>query len=106
MDARFIIDELSRQVQAAVAPGQPQMVAGKRHQHGAHPKIDPAVLRQGAHTGIDKRQARFANAPRLQPCCISTLWPQAIIGTVQVAKFKTWLILQLLHEMTMPVLPT
>ena len=41
VNTRLIIGELARQMQGWQAPMQPQMIAGKAHQHSAHAKIQP-----------------------------------------------------------------
>ena len=104
VDARFVIHELPRQVQPGFAPRQPQLIAGKRHQHRAHPEIDPAVPIERPHTGIDERIAGPALAPRLQQRRIGMRRAQAIIAAVQVFELQPRFVLQLLHEVTMPVL--
>ena len=41
VNARLVISEQARQVQPSASPVQPQLIRGKRHQHGAHAKVQP-----------------------------------------------------------------
>ena len=105
VNAGLVINEFARQMQPGRPPGQPEMIAGKGHQHRAHPEIDPAMVIERAHTGVDKGIAGAPRAPRGQALRIGGGGAQAIIGAVEVLEFDPRLILELLHEVAMPMLP-
>ena len=44
MDPRLVVKEASCKVRANPPPIQPKIVAGKAHQHCAHPKVKPIVV--------------------------------------------------------------
>ena len=63
------------------------------------------MLIECSHTGIDKRKAGIALAPGGQALRIGHIGAQAVIGAMKIFKFDARLVLQLLHEVAMPVLP-
>ena len=104
MDSRFIIDKLPRQMQPAITPRQPQMIACEGHQHGPHPEIDPSMLIERAHTGVNEGESRLPCPPGRKPLRVSDIGANPIIGAMEVFKFKPGLIFKLLHEVAMPML--
>ena len=52
MNARLIVYEEPGQMEASPAPVQPKMVDGKRHEHGAHSKVDPSGFGEATHASI------------------------------------------------------
>ena len=103
MDPGFVVNEQAGQLQTAVTPGQPELIARHRLQHRPHAEVEPAALPQRAHAGIHKRQAGLPRAPRLQTRGIGL--PQPGGAGMQLAEFQIRLILEFLHEMAMPVQP-
>ena len=103
VDARLVIHKQARQHQAAVPPGQPELVARHRHQHRPHAEVDPAGGDQGPHAGIHKRQAGAPLGPGRQPLRLAG--PQAGGERVQLLELQIRLAFQLLDEVAVPVQP-
>ena len=73
------IEELPRQEDRWLTPMQPKMVGGKRHEHGPHSKIDPTVVMQVSHAGIDHRKASCTRLPCLETFVIELIFPKTIV---------------------------
>ena len=92
----------SRNWRARLAPVQPQVVAGKTHQHRTHAEIQPARGAQGTHAGIDHRVAGAPFAPGGKAGLIKVAFAQTIAHACEVAKLDLRLALKFLHEVAMP----
>ena len=92
-------------MQARGPPMQPERVARKRHEQGPHPKREPARRQQASHAGIDERVAGAARLPGGEPLWHNVTLPQAVGRPQHVFKLDRRLVLQLLHEVAMPVEP-
>ena len=101
MDARLVIHKLACQMQAALPPWQPKVVASKRHQHRSHAEVDPTVGSQGPHTGIHKRHSGAPLRPglKLHPIKI----PKTAHQRMKVLELNRRFVFQFLNEMAMPV---
>ena len=85
---------------------QPEVVARERHHHRTHPERHPSCDAHGAHAGIDQRVAGVALVPRAQQTLVRMhLVAQANVRVTHRLELEPRLILQLLHEMTMPPKP-
>ncbi len=102
MDAGFVIGEEARQHRAGVAPVQPQVVGGHRHQHRAHPEVDPAGGLQRAHAGVHEGDAGLSPHPCPEAGGVGRARAQPFAGGVQAAVFQRRLVLELLDEMVAP----
>jgi hypothetical protein len=96
VDARLEVQKLARQEQPRLAPVQPQVVAGKTHQHRTHAEIQPARGAQGPHAGIDHRVAGAAFAPGGKAGFVEVVFAQAIARACEVAKLDLWLAFEFL----------
>ena len=105
VDARFKVEEVTGEMQAGGPPMQPERVARERHEQGPHPKREPARRQQASHAGIDERVAGVARLPSGQPLWHNLALPQAVSRPQHVFKLDRRLVLQLLHEVAMPVQP-
>ena len=105
VDARFKVEEVTGQMQAGGPPMEPERVARKRHEQGPHPKRQPARRQQASHAGIDKRVAGVARLPGGEPLWHNLTLAQAVGRPQHVFKLDRRLVLQLLHEVAMPVEP-
>ena len=102
MNAGFKVEEVFSQKQRRWSPMKPQMIGSERDKHGSHTEVDPAVLVQGSHAGIDHRIASLSGAPRIKVALAELILAQPIVGTAHVLEFDRGLVLQFLHEVAMP----
>jgi hypothetical protein len=87
-------------------PILPKIKHKKGNHHGAHTEIDPAVLIQRSHTGVDKGKAGLAFAPGREPIQIGHVRPQSVIGVVEIFELNAWFVFKFLDEVAMPMLAT
>ena len=102
MDAGLVVQKLPRQPQAYLAPMQPQRVGRYRHQHGPHPKVDPASLAQHHHARVHHGPTGAPGHQGLKVRTVPAWLTQAVVAPVHVAPFQLGLALQLLDEVAMP----
>ena len=57
---------------------QPQVIRRKRHEHGAHAKVDPAGSIQIAHARINEREAGLTFAPGFKVTLIKVVFAQTV----------------------------
>ena len=104
VDARFVIDKQARQVLAGKLPGQPQIIAGKAHQHGAHAKIQPAGGAQHGHAGVHQRITGVAIAPGGQPLRVG-VGAQRVHRRQWGVMFQLGALFEFLNKVAMPGQP-
>ena len=82
------------------------MIRGEARQHGAHAEVEPTGGFHAADARIDHRVAGEPFLPRIEtPASFDTggeFLPQSVIGPHEVAELDARLVLELLHEVTVP----
>lgn len=105
MNTRFIVDKLTRKKIFEEAPVEPEMIGGKRDEHGAHAEIDPATGFQGAHAGVEKWIAGFSFLPSFKVSKIIAIGAKIFAKGVKTVELDLGFAFQFLHEMAVPVEP-
>ena len=105
MDAGLVVQKLARQKQACLPPVQPQVVAGKAHEHGPHAEVEPAGRNQRSHARVHHGVASTTLAPGGEAGVVEVVLAQAVAYTGKVAKLNAGLVFKLLHEMAVPAQP-
>ena len=105
MDARLEIREQPAEPHRRFAPMHPEMIARRRHQHGAHAEVHPTGRPQRPHAGVDEGPSGFALVPALQPFGVRRAVADRVIGGMLVFELQPRFAFELLHEMAAPVQP-
>jgi hypothetical protein len=103
VDAGLVVDEQACQPQPALAPRQPEVIAGHRHQHRPHAEVDPARGDQGPHAGIHERQPGAPLGPGRQPLGVGVAQPGG--EGMELAELQIRLAFEFLDEVAVPVQP-
>ena len=105
MDARLEVEEVPGEEQARRPPVEPQRITGERHHERPHPKREPACRDEAPQAGVYERISRSPLLPGREPLGSDLGFTEAVGGPQHVVKFDRRLILQLLHEVAVPVKP-
>ncbi len=102
VDSGLEVHKMTSQENGGLFPVKPKLVGGETEQHRAHPEVDPAVLVQGSHAGIDHREAGFAFAPGLELGVVELTLSHSVELTIHVVELHRRLRLEFLDEVTVP----
>gem|GEM_PF-589863 len=105
VDAGFVIEEQSGEVQGGLSPVQPQVVGGERHQHGPHSKINPCSCLQRPHAGVDHGIPCDALLPYFEQILAEVIFAEPVEGRIDVAEFNGRFIFEFLDEVAVPCQP-
>ena len=105
MDTRLEVEEVAGEEQARRPPVEPQGITGERHDQRPHPKREPAGGGEAPHAGIHERIARAARLPGVEPLGADLVFAEAVGRPEHVVKLDRRFILELLHEVAVPVEP-
>jgi len=105
VDTRLEVEAVSSEEQSRRPPVELQGIARKRHDQRPHPKRKPAGGDEAPHAGIHERVARAARLPRVEPLGADLGFTQAVGSPQHVVKLDRRFILELLHEVSVPVEP-
>ncbi len=103
MDAWFVIREQAGEGGARGLPGQPEIVGGEGHEHGAHAEIDPAMGDEIAHRGVEEGVAGLAGDPALEGGWVGWMGAEISQSRDEGLGFDGGLCFEFLNEMAVPV---